>query len=1333
MTYDPEEKGARCSVCPLGPNGCMRGSDEDWTPIRSEIHPDAAIAAVVESPRLTDVVRRQLLSDSAGGEWREALAAAGLRRTQVSVIPVTACRPPGKATGAWKRMEAQLTRRRKELKKDLAARGLTKQEVEHALDEMLPHPADCCRPRMLSELINYAYIYALGPTASKQVLETNKSMGHLEGDMLTYPASRLFFDVFDHRWEDWKVKVIPTFAPGYISHKPAMKPQFHSTMAKGLRFFNDALRWLEPEIVEQPTPQELRDWLAEPAPFWVYDLETSGIEPMHVDVWCIAIATPDMVGDRLAMPWEKPTKLARTIGINIKDGRNPHRYYNYGVEEEIKDILRDLMLDESKVKAGHNCLHTSTPVILGDGTSVPIDRLVRSKYAGTVKALDQGGNIVEARVTGWFRQRDPETKWLVIRREGEKRHARGLTLTPDHEVYTTRGRVRADALRVGDQILVGESALTEEQRQALLGTLLGDSSLVCVRTVPSAKGFKSRRATLDEVSAVGFRGGHTDPELVREKVECLEGHLAMKKPYTGASYKADSRMYPYGSTRSSQYLGVARLAYNEDSTRRIGRDTLEALGAVGWAWWFMDDGFRHRRSANRRDALLLSLCRYSDEARQVVMDYCEEHFGQVSLMKNGAMRFSADASEVFAKHIAPYVFETARYKLLEDVAREVPFVGFAAAGLRPHARAIESIEPYTVPAEKSRSRQLQETRWCLQTTEGNFLTGFGFVKNCGSYDHQVIMSWLGVRPVNIHDTLLEARLAHPDIPKGLKPTGRRLTDVHKWETNESGEKNSSGAVTGEERLRYCEYDTVVNARIYAPLRAAADENNAAKPLPEWAKPVSWPSHVPWDLRNLDHARQQMCVDLHQNGVYVDQAKRLDLEVKFTKVAGALYNRLQDLSQAVGLSRLDQASVEDDDDVRDELDEFKPGSYDQIRELLYNTWRLGKPYGMDAKDFYTDTGLPGTGDAVLRAHMSNPDLTMAQKDFLLCLRQYRRVQTKVLGTQLKVMRPERDGGKVHDDGRVRSTWNSHVTAVGRLSSSGPNMQNQSSRKDLGGVRSIYRAAPGNVLVGCDLDSAHLVITANYWRIERLLQCFREHKDPHCWLAHDIFGTDFEVAGGWGARGFSLLKANKPAKKKPAGQMRELIKNYRYGSIYGANAVTKHGLIIATEFTALEGKKVYPGTDAPVLTTKLPYLDFSLQQVRFFDMMWHEREPDWRLAWDQMMGLYEKQGYMEDPLFSRRSGPLSGGKLNEVVNFPIIACEAAIMSIAEQRVLEVFPHQKWGPGTGMVAQVHDSIVIEVPEHLGEWARDEMTRLMTIEVPGWEVPFTCEADLGYTWAEV
>ena len=932
MHYDPRNLGAQCDRCPLGLKGCL---SDGWSPVPSERREASAIVAVLEAPKQEDATHQRPLCGADGGEWAKNLAAAGLRRPNIDLVHVVSCVPPG----GWRKMEAGLRRERNRLTKKLVAQGATATEAKREAAEALPHPSDCCAPRLQQELVDYQYVLALGATPAQRLLGTTRSITDMEGDMLEVPASSLFADLYDwsQTTNDWTVKVVPTHDPGLVKHMPKLRPQVQATLGKTLRWFNDALTWREPEVLRQPTPTQLREWLAHAAPLWCYDYETDGINLFDLNVRCLAIATPDVdkLG-RMTMPWEVPAQVARVVGINILGGDGRRRFYTPSDEADIKDILREFFLDPARLKIGHNA---------------------------------------------------------------------------------------------------------------------------------------------------------------------------------------------------------------------------------------------------------------------------------------------------------------------------------------------------------------------------------------GYFDRQVTELWLGVVPHPVKDTLFDARFMYPDLPKGLKPTGRRMTDVHKWETNESGEKGHGSKVTDAERLTYCQYDTVVNCRIELPLRVGADANGAARPLPEWARPASWPRGLPWDLRHLDHSRQEMCVEMHKNGVYVDQAKVSLLTDRFEKVAAGLYKDLQELAPAAGVKHLSQET-------------FKPGSYDQIRDILYNRWGLGCPYGMDPRDFYTDPGLPGTNDAVMRAHMAGPDLAPMQRLFLLKLRQYRRVRNKVLGTQLYVMTPISKGGVLHPDGRVRSSWNSHTTAPARLSSSGPNMQNQSSRKDMGGVRTIYCAAPGNVLVGCDLDQAHLRIAANYWNIQRLQECFLAEKDPHCWLAHDLFGVDFEQAPGWGDAGFSLMQSLKPDKKKKAGQMRELAKTYRYASIYWASPETKHSVIRSTELTRL--------TDDG-LVTDLPYLSFELNQVRFFDQVWHEAEPDWQIAWQQMLQMFDQQGFMEDPVFSRRSGALNDGKKNEVVNYPILACEASTMSIAEQRVRESFPFQKWGPGTGLVAQVHDSMVVEVPERLAEWAKTEMTRCMTLAVPGWDIPFTCEAAVGRTWADV
>ena len=939
-SFDPRSRGAQCDQCPLGPQGCLSGGE--WSPVPPEVHESTTVAAVLEAPRLSDVTHGRPLSGQDGGEWDRALKANGLHRTMIDLFFVVSCAPKD----GWKKMEASLRRKRKKKQQELRQDGAKATEAKRLSEAAYPHPADCCAPYLQSRLADYGYILPMGSTAAQRVLGTSSSMSDLEGDMREVKASRLTWQAFDwtQSTSDWLVKVISTYDPGFVKHRPSVRPQFYATLGKAWRWFNDALYWREPEFLTQPTPDQLREWLAVPSPFWVYDLETDGINVLDIQVDCLAIATPDVdIHGNPTMPWEEPHQVARTVGVHTNMALMQRavkgekvRYLLPYEAQEIHDILLEFFLDEGKTKVGHN---------------------------------------------------------------------------------------------------------------------------------------------------VGY------------------------------------------------------------------------------------------------------------------------------------------------------------------------------------------------------------------------------------FDRQVVEHCYGVKPTPIIDTLFDARFTHPDLPKGLKPTGRRLTDVHKWETSESGDGAATSRKTVKSRLLYCQYDTVVNARIAEPLRRSADLNGAGRPLPEWAKPVSWSSSTPWTLRHLDHARQDMCVQMHQNGIYVNQVKVEMLTTKFEGVATQLYGKLQDLADRIGIIRKKGA-------------EFNPGSFGQIGDLLYGQWDLGIPYGMDAKEFYTETGLPGTGDAVLRAHMASPHITESQRDFLLTLRQYRRVKTKVLGTQLYNLRPLSAGGSLHPDGRVRSTWNSHTTAPGRLSSSRPNMQNQSSRKDLGGVRTVFCAAPGNVLVGCDLSAAHLVVTANYWNIQRLLECFDQGLDPHCWLAHDLFGDDFEQASGW-TKGFSLKATHKPSKKGKAGQLRELIKTYRYASIYWAAAETKHSVIRSTEMTGF--------TKSGELETKLPYLRFDLNQVRFFDKVWHEAEPDWQVAWNRMLKLYDQQGYMEDPLFGRRSGGLQDGKKNEVVNFPILACEAAIMAVAEQRVLESFPFQKWGPGTGLTAQVHDSLVVEVPEHLAEWAQKKMTECMTIEVPGWPVQFTCEADVGQTWAEV
>ena len=931
--FDPRCKGAKCNECPLGPKGFLR--EDEWAPVPAELHEGATVLAVAESPGTDETRFGRPLVGRSGNEWNAGLAAACKRRPDVDLTNTFLCQPPGQPSGAFTRMTKRIDQE-------------NKSRVKKGLNPW-PSPIECCRPALLDLAEKYDNIITLGKTATSALTGRSQSIHATRGGPIG----------IDDTWYvavDQPVrKVMPILHPSFILRSPGWRSVFLSDLGKAFRFFEDRLNWEEPEILWRPTPEQLQNWLSQPAPFWAYDVETDGIEALECGLRTIAIATPDLdYRGKAARGTYSQVSKAVGIGLLSVDGRT--RFYSHSDEKQIKDILRAAFTD-GRVWVGHNA---------------------------------------------------------------------------------------------------------------------------------------------------------------------------------------------------------------------------------------------------------------------------------------------------------------------------------------------------------------------------------------GYYDRMVIENHFGVTPTPLVDTLFHARFRAPDLPKSLKTVGSILTDVERWETTEKGTKISTGSEDDDELLRYNIVDTVVNARITVPLIDSSTESGAFRTMRRDIVPSGWHESRAWNLNEVDHATQEMCVNMHKNGVWVDQELRGKLETEYQLSVRSRFKKLRNLIKQVGGKDIDESAVSADDNVN-------PGSAAQIRDLLYSKWKLSIPPQMEARDFYTESGLPGTGDAVLRGHLASGRLDEAQTAFIRELRLYRREKNKILGTTLiPLNRRDVDlkRGVVHEDGRVRSTWNAHVTSVGRLSSSGPNLQNQGSRKGQGRLKAIFAAEPGRILVGADLDQAHLRITACYWQIPLLLECFEEGKDPHNTLAYATFGNKFKTASGWGPDGFSLY--NKPEGGE-AKDMRDVCKTLRYASIYGANPATAWQVITSTETG--DGR--------------LPYVGMSLREVRMMHDAWMKSEPEWAESWDRMMSMYKHQGWMEEPVMGRRSGPLGDGKLNEVVNFPILAAESSIMRIAEIAVQEAFPFEFAGKGTGMIHQCHDSIAVEIPLPDGfnplwkpphpkerknnplppeiEKARRELEERMTVSIPGWEVVMTAEGDVGRTLKDI
>ena len=322
--------------------------------------------------------------------------------------------------------------------------------------------------------------------------------------------------------------------------------------------------------------------------------------------------------------------------------------------------------------------------------------------------------------------------------------------------------------------------------------------------------------------------------------------------------------------------------------------------------------------------------------------------------------------------------------------------------------------------------------------------------------------------------------------------------------------------------------------------------------------------------------------------------------------------------------------------------------------------------------------------------------------------------------------------------------SHNT--GRLSSSKPiNAQNFPK-----GLRAMVRAAPGHVLIGADADQLELRIAAALWGAKRYLAAFAASADPHSSTALACFGEAFRNAAGFPGGHWmgDLFIPNGEGKWTGEGKtFRDLAKRVQYASQYMATVETVHRVICQTETEGKGGK------------TELPYLSLALAEVRKMHQAWLDGCPEFPMGWEREIDEWRRQSFLMEPIDFRRRDFLDGENPNELVNFKIQSSGAALMNRAIIALADAVPCEKWGPGTGIINQCHDALVLEVPADGAEVItyKDETTgeekqkwivpegsipwRTMQVlneamnqehpALPG--VKITAAADIGLTWKEV
>jgi DNA polymerase I len=348
--------------------------------------------------------------------------------------------------------------------------------------------------------------------------------------------------------------------------------------------------------------------------------------------------------------------------------------------------------------------------------------------------------------------------------------------------------------------------------------------------------------------------------------------------------------------------------------------------------------------------------------------------------------------------------------------------------------------------------------------------------------------------------------------------------------------------------------------------------------------------------------------------------------------------------------------------------FNVNSTLQLREILFD--RLELPVLKK-----TPKGVPSTDASVLGKLREEHPIV----DDLLTYRELEKLRSTYVDALLPL---------IEVDGRVRGRFNQMAAATGRLSQEQPNLQNIPVRSAEGrAIRKAFVAAPGCKFLVADYSQIELRILAHLSGDSGLVEAFRKNLDIHAATAANVNGVAIDDV---------------------TMEQRRRAKMINFGLLYGMEA---YGLAQRLEIGRQEAQE---------------HIDV------YFD-----RFPEVR---DFMQGIVvaaRESGYTTTILGRRRYLPeLSSGNFRTrqagermALNAPIQGSAADIIKKAMVVLEEALRHG--GFGSEMLLQIHDELVLEVPEEELEEI-SALTKSIMEDIVDLRVPLRVESASGATLAD-
>ncbi len=350
-------------------------------------------------------------------------------------------------------------------------------------------------------------------------------------------------------------------------------------------------------------------------------------------------------------------------------------------------------------------------------------------------------------------------------------------------------------------------------------------------------------------------------------------------------------------------------------------------------------------------------------------------------------------------------------------------------------------------------------------------------------------------------------------------------------------------------------------------------------------------------------------------------------------------------------------------------EFNISSPKQLGDVLFSQLRL--PHGRKTK-----TGYSVDAEVLESLRGQHPAV-----DTLLEYRQLSKLKTQYVDGLVALINPS--------DGRVHTSFNQTIAATGRLSSSNPNLQNIPVRTEVGRrIRRAFLADSGYYLMMADYSQIELRILAHITGEPELVTAFERDEDIHSATAARLFNVEL---------------------KDVTPEQRRLAKTVNFGVLYGQSAF---GLANTAGISHSEAAAFIRNYETSFPQVR-QYIETTLHHARTRGYV------------ETLLG---RKRYIQDlaqlPVVARQAAE------REAINMPIQGTNADMIKIAmirlQKRLQEVEPNAR------LILQVHDELVLEVPDTSVDPVRELVCQAMVNALP-LRVPVKVEVKLGRNWYEV